>query len=525
MAAPDLAKRYSAFVSKLGTDDAGNNPLGSPNAWLTIAAALADLAANYEAATAAAPKYISLGAGTYTTPAFALPPNVFIEADPDGAPGSDGEVIISLTGNITLAAAWNANATAIGGFRGVTIRQTTAQNFDLTLPAPTAGTPSRTLIMRDVRLDCDLVNLEGIASGDVANITNVTHDGGTADTFTIEGIVANVEGLRHNGVLTFIDSATRPLVAQVQGLFTPNATGSVVCNSIGAGTTVTMGGCTNRNLTISETAPGVIAVLADAVSIPLAANLSFTGTATNADLTRLNDGGAISPVFSGDVVIGASNFFGWTGRSKIFSPADSVILLQNNAATAFDRLQLGGTTASFPSLQRSTTFLAARLADNSAYASMILMSLIYDNTGGITGVTDNSNAPSGYLGQLISSTVVAGSAVALTTATAANITSISLTAGDWDVNGVIGFVLNAATTVNSLGGSSSSVSATAGALGSGMTFPGAAATLATGVNPEFSIPTQRFALNATTTIYLVALAAFGVNTCAGYGLIRARRIR
>jgi hypothetical protein len=297
MAAPDLAKRYSAFVSKLGTDDAGNNPLGAPNAWLTIAAALADLAANYEAATPTAPKYISFEAGTYTTPAFALPPNVFIQADPDGAPGSDGEVIISLTGNITLAAGWSANATAVGGFRGVTIRQTTAQNFDLTLPAPVAGTPSRTLTMSDVRLDCDVVNIEGVASGDVVNITKVTHDGGTADTFTIEAITANVEGLRHNGILTFIDSASRSLVAQVQGLFTPNATAGVVCSSIAAtGCTVVLGGCTNRNLTLNETAPGVISVSADAISIPLAANLFFTGTATNADLIRLTDSGGISPI-------------------------------------------------------------------------------------------------------------------------------------------------------------------------------------------------------------------------------------
>ncbi len=45
---------------------------------------------------------------------------------------------------------------------------------------------------------------------------------------------------------------------------------------------------------------------------------------------------------------------------------DGVVRLSNNAASGFDRLQFGGTTSSFPSWQRSSAGLIARLADDSA---------------------------------------------------------------------------------------------------------------------------------------------------------------
>ena len=60
----------------------------------------------------------------------------------------------------------------------------------------------------------------------------------------------------------------------------------------------------------------------------------------------------------------------WSGRGGLSSSADGVHLLQNNAATGYDRLQLGGTTNAFPALARSGTMLQSRLADNSGDAHM-----------------------------------------------------------------------------------------------------------------------------------------------------------
>lgn len=48
----------------------------------------------------------------------------------------------------------------------------------------------------------------------------------------------------------------------------------------------------------------------------------------------------------------ASGAVGWNGRSEIRSPSDGVLTLYNNADTDFTRLQLGGTTSSFPAIAR-----------------------------------------------------------------------------------------------------------------------------------------------------------------------------
>lgn len=60
----------------------------------------------------------------------------------------------------------------------------------------------------------------------------------------------------------------------------------------------------------------------------------------------------------------------WGGRAVMASPADGVVKLSNNAQTDFSRLQLGGTTSSFPSLKRSAATVAFRLADDSADAAI-----------------------------------------------------------------------------------------------------------------------------------------------------------
>ena len=75
-------------------------------------------------------------------------------------------------------------------------------------------------------------------------------------------------------------------------------------------------------------------------------------------------------VAGGNVQAGTSQQFYWTSRATLSSPADSVVLLQNNAATDFDRLQFGGTTASFPAWKRVSATFQARLADDSDFAGV-----------------------------------------------------------------------------------------------------------------------------------------------------------
>jgi hypothetical protein len=142
--------------------------------------------------------------------------------------------------------------------------------------------------------------------------------------------------------------------------------------------------------------------------------------------------------------------------------------------------------------------------------------------GQLPGTSTNDSANTGNVGEYITAT---GSGVALTANVSNNVTSISLTAGDWDVGGVVNYVGNTSTTVLR---TESSVSATSLGMGVPASFYGGNVTYFATVNGSgFSvpIPTTRFSLSATTTIYMVVSPIFSGSTMSATGTIRARRMR
>lgn len=145
--------------------------------------------------------------------------------------------------------------------------------------------------------------------------------------------------------------------------------------------------------------------------------------------------------------------------------------------------------------------------------------------GSLPATATNDNATAGTVGEVIESTVAVASAVSLVTDTAKTVTSISLTAGDWDVWGNIGFTAGASTTMSLVLGT---IHTTTDAL---PTAPGAGAmtsfalAFTTGVGPRISAGQRRISIASTTTVYLIAYATFGVSTLTAYGYIGARRAR
>lgn len=138
----------------------------------------------------------------------------------------------------------------------------------------------------------------------------------------------------------------------------------------------------------------------------------------------------------------------------------------------------------------------------------------------IQGVTDASNASSGILGEVISSQVLFASSISLTTAVAANVTSISLSAGDWDVWGNV--------SVNPTGnfiGIASWISATSA------TEPDLSLisqnSLSSGALAFIGIPTPYIRINVstTTTVYLSCRGNFNSGSLVACGNIIARRAR
>ena len=141
------------------------------------------------------------------------------------------------------------------------------------------------------------------------------------------------------------------------------------------------------------------------------------------------------------------------------------------------------------------------------------------------GTTTNDNAAAGSIGEYIKSTVATGASVALTTDVVANVTSVSLTAGDWDCTGVVDFTFGATTSYTNLVGGISTTSATLGGQDTAFDFETPAAVPTAGADASWVVPTVRLSLAATTTVYLIAKGTFTVAGLNAYGTIRCRRVR
>ena len=143
------------------------------------------------------------------------------------------------------------------------------------------------------------------------------------------------------------------------------------------------------------------------------------------------------------------------------------------------------------------------------------------------GTTTNDNAAPGVVGEFISSQVLQGAAVALTAATPANVTSINLTPGDWDVAAMVGFIAAASTNITSAAAGVGTASATLQTIANGGAQQewGASGFVPTANAFSMGPMRTRISLSVATTVYLVAQAGFTVSTLSAFGLISARRVR
>lgn len=140
------------------------------------------------------------------------------------------------------------------------------------------------------------------------------------------------------------------------------------------------------------------------------------------------------------------------------------------------------------------------------------------------GTATNDSAAAGYIGEYVEAT--AGTTSFPTSGTAGDITSISLTAGDWDVTGMVDARRNGATWTEFLAGlSTTSGNSTPTAGVAGVTIGGTTA-LATIDEHTIALPPLRFSLSGTTSVYLKFGATYTVATPnTGNNSIHARRVR
>lgn len=141
------------------------------------------------------------------------------------------------------------------------------------------------------------------------------------------------------------------------------------------------------------------------------------------------------------------------------------------------------------------------------------------NTAAISaraGVTDAAEATPGQIGEYLAAS---GSGVGLSNGTAANVVTLALTAGDWDVEGNVQFVSTGTVSRVTAG-----VSTVSGAWDHWATS--ISGTLGTGGSEQIGTGgAVRVIVAAPTTAYLVAASAFSTGGVTANGVIFARRMR
>jgi hypothetical protein len=136
------------------------------------------------------------------------------------------------------------------------------------------------------------------------------------------------------------------------------------------------------------------------------------------------------------------------------------------------------------------------------------------------GVTDGGDATAGQIGEYL----VANATVGPVNGVGLAVTSLSLTAGDWDVEGNVYFTFSAAATtlVQAWVGTSAVAAPANGSTGV------AALNLVSGViaaGTMLATGGTRLSLAGTTTVYLGCATSFSTGIASATGTIRARRQR
>jgi hypothetical protein len=140
-------------------------------------------------------------------------------------------------------------------------------------------------------------------------------------------------------------------------------------------------------------------------------------------------------------------------------------------------------------------------------------------TGGIIGTATNDNAAAGKVGEFVSS-VITSNTVTINTTTATDITSISLTAGDWDVWGNIIYTISVGVSAFYAWTNTASATPVDGSLANNVTTTTAILT-----SGGIQAPYRRISIASTTSVFLTAFAIFASGTVKGGGGIFARRVR
>lgn len=285
----------------------------------------------------------------------------------------------------------------------------------------------------------------------------------------------------------------------VNGLLT--ATGNIGLGSLAPQTANTV----VANVTAAAASPAAVALPSCSTSASALNYTSGTGFSCNTAVNAAQLGGA---TFAAPTAIGST-----TPNTGAFTTLSTTSLATLNGVSTSSATISGGSINSTP--------VGATTASTGAFTTLSASSTFTpSSTAGVVGTTTNDNANAGSWGEYQSAT---GSTTGMTNASYVDLATLSLTAGDWDVTGVVSFNPAGSTVVQAMIAGLSTTANTAPSFPNQTQLNGFS--LAAGSANFITSPTVRFSLSATTTVRLGGQANFTTSTLTATGFIRARRVR
>lgn len=322
----------------------------------------------------------------------------------------------------------------------------------------------------------------------------------------------------HTGLLTGTDWTTFN-AKEVPITFSTGLTRSTNTVTVNTSQNIaTLSNLTSNGLVKTSGGVGTLAaatlVNAD-VSSSAAIDYSKLASLATGHILAGNAGTPTDTTVSGDITIGA------TGVTAIGSAKVTNTMLAGSIDVT---TKLTGVlpAAQFPALTGDITTSATSLATTAAATQANIVTLSKSTGVAVHGTNTNDSAAAGYVGEYIEGTASATNCP--TSTQYGDVTSISLTAGDWLVTGLVAAI--------DAGGVDTSfkvgISTTTGNSSTGLTFGNNAASCVPPSGTSDSsctVPSYRVSISSTTTYYLKIRCVFSGTAFQSAGRLSARRLR